>query len=248
MFQQAATSNRATDSSRKCLHCGLRNFAHTNQCMRCKSDFALQLNVKKSDKQMVRNSGKFDRSTFSFAWILAALVVVSLGLVLFYLSQGPRPGPDVAGEAVVAQTPVIPAAEQSAQNVEQGSQSDAAATQILTSLEHFQDATDRDMDYDEYDRQLNGLKTELNNTLPTFVRHDPGDEIFRQEVAAALRDYTAARNWWKTTITNSTVFTEADRTERTQRNFESARTHLTNAEKTWFAKPFGQQFRPLLQI
>ena len=67
--------------------------------------------------------------------------------------------------------------------------------------------------------------------MPSFVRQNPGDEIFRQEVAAALREYTAAGNWWKTTIANSSVFTEDDRSERTRRNWASARTHLTNAEK-----------------
>lgn len=233
MFQKAATINHATDSSKKCFHCGLRNFADTNQCKRCKSDLSLPLNVAKNDKQMRGNSGELGRSTFSFAWILAALVVVLLGLVLFYMRQGSHGTPEVGGEAVVAQTPVTPDAEQPGQNaVEQNSQSEAAATQIVGELKRFQDATESGMDYNEYDNKLNSLKTDLNNTLPSFVRHNPSDEILRQEVAAALRDYTAAGNWWKTTITNSSVFTEADRNERTQRNWESARTHLTNAEKT----------------
>src|SRR5205807_5782605 len=110
-------------------------------------------------------------------------------------------------------------ADQPRQNaVEQNSQSEAAATKIVAELKRFQDATESGVDYTEYDKKLNSLKTNLNNTLPSFVRHNPSDEIFREEVAAALRDYNAAGNWWKTTIMNSTVFTEADRNERTQRN------------------------------
>ena len=185
-----------------------------------------------NDKRMRSNSAEVGRSSFSFTWI-TALVVVLLGLVFFYMRQRPLGAPEVGREAVVAQTLVTREAEQPEQNaIEQNSQSEAAATQIVTDLKRFQDATESGIDYNEYDKKLNSLKTDLDNTLPSFVRHDPSDETFRQEVAAALRDYTAAGNWWKTTITNGTVFTEADRNERTQRNFESARTHITNAEKT----------------
>jgi hypothetical protein len=188
------------------------------------------LNVAKDDN-LRGNSGELGRSTFSFAWILAALAVVLLGLVLFYMRQGPQDLPELRGEAPVAQTPAD--AEQPGEKaVEQDSRSEAAATEIVAELKRFHDATESVKDFSEYDKRLNSLKTDLNKTLPSFVRHDPSDEIFRQEVAAALRDYTAAGNWWKTSITNSSVFTEADRTERTQRNWASARTHLTNAEKT----------------
>ena len=178
------------------------------------------------------DSVESDRSRYSFAWIFAALVVVLSGLVFFYMRQGPQGTPEPGSQAVVAQSPVAPDAEQPGPNaVEQNSQSEAAAKQIVTNLKHFQDATESGIDFNEYEKQLNSLKSDLNNTLPSFERHLPGDDTFRQEVAAALRDYTAAENWWKTTITNNTVFTEADRKERTQKNFESAREHLTNAEK-----------------
>jgi len=233
VLQKAATSNHATEPAKKCSHCGLRVFADTKQCRRCKSDLSLPLNVTRNDKQMHGNAAELGRSTFSFAWILAALVVVLLGLVVLYMRQGPQGTPEAGGEAAVVQTPVTPDAEQRGENaVEQNSQSEAAATQIVAELKRFQDATERGMDYDQYDKELNSLKTDLNTRLPSFVRHDPSDESFRQEVAAALRDYTAAGNWWKTTIRNSSVLTEADRNERTQRNWASARTHLTNAEKT----------------
>jgi hypothetical protein len=191
------------------------------------------LNVPKNENPTSADSGELGRSTFSFAWILAALVVVLLGLVLFYMRQGPQGITDAGSEAAVMQTPVASDGEQQAENArEQNSRSEAAATRVVSELKRFQDATERGMAYDEYDKQLNSLKTDLNTTLPSFVRHDPSDEIFRREVAAALREYTAAGNWWKTSMTNSSVFTEADRTERTQKNWASARTHLTNAEKT----------------
>ncbi|MFN2491335.1 MAG: hypothetical protein ABR501_00445 [Pyrinomonadaceae bacterium] len=180
---------------------------------------------------MLSNSREPAGSTFSVAWILAVLVVVLLGLALFYIRQVPQ-GTDVGGEALVAQAPATPGAEQPGSNAfEQNAQSEAAATQIVTEIKRFQDAAERGMEYKDYDQKLDNLKKELNSTLPTFVRHNPGDEVFRQEVDAALREYTAARNWWKTTMTNSSVFTEAERDERTQRSWTAARTHLTNAEK-----------------
>lgn len=148
------------------------------------------------------------------------------------MRQAPQGTSEPGSEAVVAETPATPDAEQPGQSAdEQKSQSEAAVKQIVTNLKRFQDTTESGMDFNEYEKQLNSLKTNLNTTLPSFVRHLPADETFRQEVAAAVREYTAAENWWKTTMTNNTVFTEADRKERTQKNFESARTHLTNAEK-----------------
>jgi hypothetical protein len=233
MVQKAATINNATASAKKCIHCGLTNFADTKRCKRCKANPSQPLNLTKNDKRMLGNYAEVGRSSFSFTWILAALVVVLLGLVFFFMRQRPQGVSEIGLKAVVAQTLVTGEAEQPEQNaVDQNSQSEAAATQIVTDLKRFQDATESGIDYNEYDKKLNSLKTDLDNTLPSFVRHDPSDETFRQEIAAALRDYTAAGNWWKTTITNNTVFTEADRNERTLKNFESARTHITNAEKT----------------
>jgi hypothetical protein len=225
--------NPTINSSKKCVHCGLRNFPDKTICQRCKSDLSLPFNVASSDKQMHAESEKSNRSKFSAARIFAALVVVVLlALALLFMRTGPEATAPLEGNMAVTQTPVTPETEQPrANSIEQDSQSDAAATQVITELKRFQNATETGMDYAEYDRQLNKLKADLNATLPSFVRHNPTDETFREEVAGALREYTAARNWWKTTVANSTVFTEADRNERTQRNWASARTHITNAEK-----------------
>jgi hypothetical protein len=233
VFPEAATINHFTDSSKKCLQCGLKNFVDRKRCVRCKSDLSQPLKLAKDETQMQVNSGELVKPKFRFAWILAAVVVVLLSVVLFNMRQGPQGKPDVSSETLVAQAPVMAGTEEPVQDAEeQNSQSETAATQIVTDLQRFQDETENGGDYNEYDKKLTSLKTSLNDTLPSFSRHNPNDETFRQEVAAALREYTAAGSWWKTTITNSTVFTEADRTERTQKNFESARTHLRNAART----------------
>jgi hypothetical protein len=140
----------------------------------------------------------------------------------------------VPGEADIAKS--AKPSEQPAQNATvEDAQSEEPAKQVLAGLrhfqEHFQDTPKSSMTYEEYDQMLTHLKADLNDTLPTFVRHSPSDERFRTEVAAALRDYTAAGDWWKTTIRNSKVLNDADRTTRLQAEWGSAQTHLDNAEK-----------------
>ena len=199
--------------------------------MRCKSSLSEPLKVDVNDKKVGKDSAGLDRSKLRFAAIITAIVIISLAALVFYLRHVPQGPPDVAAaEDIVAQKPVASAAEPAPDAVDQTAQSESAGKQIITNLKRFQDITESGIDYIEYDKRLTKLRNDLNETLPSFVRHEPGDETFRQEVASALRDYTAAGNWWKTTITNNTVFTEADRKERTQRMFESARTHLENAE------------------
>lgn len=208
----------------------MRNFADTKKCKHCKADPSLKLPVAKSDKQS--NAGEFARSPLRLAWALAVLLVALVGVAFFHLRQSPLVTAELVNETVVAETAVTADVKRPEQNaVDEDPQSEATATQIVTDLKHFQRITESGIDYNEYDKKLESLKTNLNDALPSFVRHQPNDDTFRQEVSAALRDYTAAGNWWKTTITNSAVFNEADRTDRTQRNFESAQTHLTNAEK-----------------
>lgn len=231
MSQKAASINHATGSSKKCFHCGLRNFPDKNRCQRCNSDLSPPVQMARRDQQMRDISAELHRSTFRFAWIFAALLVGSV--VFIYMRQDPRGTPEVRSEAVVGETATPSNAEQPGQtSVEEESQSQAAATQIVTDLKLFQQLAESGMDYNDYARKLESLKANLNGALPSFVGHRPSDETFREEVSAMLRDYTAAGNWWKTTLTNSAVFTEADRDERTRSNFESARTHLANVEKT----------------
>jgi len=196
----------------------------------------LALKVPKNDEQRPDDSGEPRRSKLRLACLLAGLAAAVLGLVFLFVRQAPIVAPEVANLVAVAQPPPAHPNEELPDAVEQNSQSDAATKQIIVDLKRFQDATERGLDYEEYNKKLTTLKTDLNDRLPSLVRHDSGDETFRQEVAAALRDYTAAGNWWKTTITNDTVLTETDRNERTQKNFESARTHLVRAEETLVRK------------
>jgi len=182
-----------------------------------------------------KHSGELGQFKVSFALTIAVAVAILLVLLLFYFRQDPQTtqaatqaGPNETG---VAQPPP-PQSEAPVQDLAQTNrQSEEAAKQVLTGLKRFQGATVSSMSYEEYDDMLTRLKADLHDTLPTFVRHNPSDETFRQEVAAALRDYSAAGDWWKTTIRNSSVLNDADRDERVQPSWRSAQTHLDNAEK-----------------
>jgi hypothetical protein len=171
------------------------------------------------------------QSKVSGILILVAAVSILLVLVLLYLRSDPQTQTAVS-DAGVAQ-PATPQAEQeSAQDTTQtDAKSQESAKQVMVELKRFQESTQSNQSYEEYDAKLTNLKADLNNALPSFVRHDENDERFRQEVAGAIRDYTAAGNWWKTTIRNSSVLTDDDRTTRLQANWASAQTHVDNAEK-----------------
>src|SRR2546423_465274 len=145
-----------------------------------------------------KNSGEPGQFKTSRVLILSSALVVLSVLLLFYFRQDPQgTQASLSDPAVVQPTP----SEQPAQEVAPNDpQSQESAKQVLIALKRFQDATERNMTYEEYDEMLIRLNADLNNTLPTFVRHEPDDESFRQEVAGALRDYTAAQNWWKTVI------------------------------------------------
>lgn len=178
-----------------------------------------------------KHSGELGQSKVSGIAIVAAALAILLVLLLFYFRPNPQETQVAVSEAGVAE-PTTPQSEQPGQDLaHKDPQSQEPAKQVLAGLKRFQGATQGSMSYDEYNEMLTRLKTDLNNTLPTFVRHDPNDESFRQEVAAALRDYTAAGNWWKTTIRNSSVLDDADRMARLQSEWSSAQTHLDNAEK-----------------
>lgn len=229
MSQIPVIVNHAAESSKKCFHCGLRNFADQTRCTRCKYDLSLPLTEPRNNDQVPDNAGEFGRLKVSVVLIFAAVLL--LGLALLYFRQDPQGTPVAASEAGVGQ-PATQQAEQTGQVIAQeNAQSQAAAKHVLSGLKRFQGATEGSMSYEEYDEMLTRLKADLNNTLPSFVDHKPGAETFRREVDAAIRDYTAAGNWWKTTIRNSSVFTEADRTERLIASWTSAKTHLYNAEQ-----------------
>ncbi len=183
-----------------------------------------------------KHSGELGQFKVSFVLTLAVAVAILLVLLLFYFRQNPQTTQAATqaapNETGVAQPPPPPQSEAPVQDLAQTNrQSEEAAKRVLAGIKRFQGATESSMSYEEYDDMLTRLKADLNDTLPTFVRHNPSDEAFRQEVAAALRDYTAAGNWWKTTIRNSSVLNDADRDERVQPSWRSAQTHLDNAQK-----------------
>jgi cytoskeletal protein RodZ len=182
-----------------------------------------------------KHSREIGRFKVSFVLTLGVAVAILLVLLFFYFRQDPQ-ATQAASQAAPNDTGVVqpppPPPEAPAQDLAQTNrQSEEAAKRVLEGLKRFQGSTDSSMSYEEYDEMLIHLKADLHDTLPTFVRHNPSDEAFRQEVAAALRDYTAAGDWWKTTIRNSSVLKDADRDERVQPSWRSAETHLDNAEK-----------------
>ncbi len=177
-----------------------------------------------------KNSGEPGQFKVNRVLILYAALAILLVLLLFYFKQDPQETQAALSDTGVAQP--TPSSEQPAQDAAPNDpQSQEPARQVLIGLKRFQDAIESNMTYEEYDEMLTRLKADLNSALPTFVRHDPSDESFRNEVAAALRDYTAAQSWWKTIIRNSKVLTDTDRTARLQVEWGSAQTHLDNAEK-----------------
>lgn len=229
MSEKTAAADQAVKFSRKCSECGLRNFIDANVCRRCEADLSRRSTGAKKIKPAQDDVGG-TRQSKSSGLILAGALAILFVLVLFYARHDPHGAEAVPGEADVSQS-----ATQSQQPVQdiaiKDPQSQEPAQQVLAGLKRFQGTPKSSMSYEEYDEMLSRLKTDLNSTLPTFVRHDPSDERFRQEVAAALRDYTAAGSWWKTTIRNSKVLNDADRMARLQLEWGSAQTHLDNAEK-----------------
>lgn len=202
------------------------NFANEARCVRCRYDVWLPLTEPKNNGQAPGNFREFGR--FRISVLIIAAVLLS-GVVWLYIRPHGTTG--AVSEAGVRH-PATQSEEQSGSDIAENHQSKDAAEHVLVGLKRFQRATESDMSYEEYDERLTRLKADLNNTLPSFVDHSAGDESFRRDVEAAIRDYTAAGNWWKTAIRNSSVFTEADRTERLVANWTSAKSHLDNAQRT----------------
>lgn len=228
MSQKPVIANSAAGSFKKCSRCGLKNLAAKTNCARCTRDLSLPVNESRQSEQLSKSSGQFGQSKVAVVLIVAGLLL--LGLVLLYMRQRPQPTEVAVNQLPVAQ-PATQQAEPPAGAIAQDPESKEAATHVLGQLRHLQRATESSMTYEEYDEMVTRLKTDLNNTLPLYVDHKPGDETFRREVEAMVRDYEAAQNWWKTTMRNSSVLSDADRTERLTASWTSAKTHLENAEQ-----------------
>ena len=205
------------------------NFADKTRCARCNDDLVLPLGEPETIQHLSESSDDFGRLKGGVIVIFVAVLLV--GLIWLYVRKDSAATPELISETTVVQ-PTTQQAEQLGQVTTPAEpQSREAAKHVLAGLSRFQAATHPNMSYEEYDEMLSKLKADLNSTLPSFVDHKPEDETFRREVEAAIRDYTAARNWWKTTITNSSVLTDADRTERIIPNWTSAKGHLETAEQ-----------------
>ena len=227
--EKTAGAYQAVKFSRKCPKCGLRNFVDAKVCKRCESELSRNSTRAKEFQPTLEGVGEVRPfKTGRFLIYGGALAILSV-LLWFYVGRVAPATEPVTDESVIARP--APESEQPRKDNAMDSQSDAPAKQVLAGLEHFQQTPKGSMSYEEYDQMLAQLKTDLDNKLPTFVRHDPSDERFRQEVAAALRDYVAAGNWWKTTIRYSKVLNDADRVDRLQVEWGAAQTHLDNAEK-----------------
>jgi len=232
--EKTAAADQVVKFSRRCSECGLRNFIDAKVCRRCESDLSRRSTAAKKTKPAPVDTVEVHQSKAGRVVILVAALAILSGLAVFYGRQIPQ-----ATDPVVGKVDTTQSAQSTEEPVDdpaiEEAKSEESAKHVLVGLrhfqEHFQDAPKSGMSYEEYDQMLTNLKSDLNNTLPTFVRHDPSDERFRKEVASALRDYTAAGNWWKTTIRNSKVFSETDRATRLQVEWGSAQTHLDNAEK-----------------
>jgi len=234
--EKTAAADQVVKFSRKCSECGLRNFIDAKVCRRCEADLSRRSAGAKKIKQQVQVEAIEPRqSKAGRVVILVGALAILSGLVMFYGRQAPQLIEPVAGKVDIEQSAQPSEGEPVQDAATEEAKSEESAKHVLAGLRHFQehfhDTPKSSMSYEEYDQMLTNLKSDLNNTLPTFVRHDQSDERFRKEVAAALRDYTAAGNWWKTTIRNSKVFSDADRTTRLQVEWGSAQTHLDNAEK-----------------
>jgi hypothetical protein len=232
MSQKTAAIEQAVKFSKKCSECGLRNFPGDARCSRCEAELARGGKNKAAKPIEVSvDSAQPGPAKVRRLAILATALVVLFGLVLFSVRQdlqGPR---EVLAEVSVAQPETSQTGEPESKSGDEDVRSQESAKQVLIRLRSFQRTARTNMRYEEYDQMLTQLEADMNSILPTVVGHKPSDQNLRQEVAAALRDYSAARNWWKTTIKNSNVLDDSDRVERLQVEWSSAQTHLDNAEK-----------------
>jgi hypothetical protein len=227
--EKTAALDQAIKFSKKCAGCGLRNFPGAERCSRCDAELSRNSQrVGAKAREYNFRPAHTRRSSKRKSLILLTTLVVLLGLVVFYVQQdlpGSRQAIDLISSAQNAPTsdaPLDPIAE--------AARSQESAKRAVAAVKHFGASTQPTMSFEDYDRMLSQLESDLNSSLPTLVSHSPSDEKLRQEVSGALRDYSAARNWWKTTIDYSHALSDADRVERLQVEWASAQTHLRNAE------------------
>lgn len=231
MAQTAASLNQRVESTVKCSHCGLTNFRAADQCKRCKTELSSSLTGGIDNKPVLEYSADPARSQVRLVLISAVILAVLAALVMFYLRQGPLAAPEALNQSVGTQPATLQPQAEGNHSLQLNPQSVEAASKVLGNLKRFQQATDNDLSYAEYDQMVNQMNADLNNIMPAFAGHSPSDETFRQETAAAVRDYLAARNWWKTTVTYSSALDDTDRKEKLKLDWTSAKTHIENAEK-----------------
>ncbi|MDX6531234.1 MAG: hypothetical protein QOH41_3524 [Blastocatellia bacterium] len=233
MSQHDAAIYQAVKFSKKCRECGLKNFADVTECRRCKAELSRRTAVAKSisETETPEVAVESGRSKTRSLLILAAALAIFSVISLFYLRQNPSETQEPLGEVSNAQSAATQPDQAALDPKREDAKSQQAAKQVLTGLKRFQVAIQPDMSFDEYHEMLIDLNADLNSTLPKFVSHNSTDESFRKEVTGALRDYTAAENWWKTSIKYRNAVNDADRLARQKTQWGSAQTHLDNAEK-----------------
>ena len=228
MSQRSATVDHSTTTSRKCIQCGLINFADVDQCKRCKSDLSQKSTGVESNERLSDTPTQSGRLKVSFVVLCGAGLALTLCLVFFFTKQAAATKPATAMETQMAEavTPhTLPVTESPAP---QTRRSEDATREVLDELKAFQSVAGSTMSYEEYDQKLTELKVLADEASASF---GPADHTFGVEVEAAILDYTAAGKWWLTTIRNNKVFSEADRNEKTQAKWDSAKIHVENAEK-----------------
>lgn len=205
------------------------NFTERTQCARCGQELSPLISGLESTPKVLDDSS--DGGRLKVGVIVVFVAVLLGGLFWLYILKDQSGSPDPVAEAAIRQPAPEPQQQQAAVPEQTNPESREAAKQVLTGLKRFEGETNLNMSFEEYDAMLTRLRSDLNSKLPAFVDHNPGDEEFRKEVEGAIRDYTAAQNWWKTVIRNSSVLSDADRTERLVPNWASAKAHIENAEK-----------------
>src|SRR5260370_4547962 len=138
MSEKTAAVDQAIKFSRKCPECGLRNFADTDRCRRCKSDLSLALTREKSNKQMRDKAGEFGKLKVSFVSIFAVALTVLLVLVSFHIRQELQTTPEAIIKAGVAQSATAEAEQPRQDPAEKDRQSKESANRILASLKPLQ--------------------------------------------------------------------------------------------------------------